>query len=578
MKTRFIFLSLILGSTLANATVQAPLNQDKPWELYVQSYRQNSDASEELSTVGYDDEGGMTQWFQGQEHYDDHWEEWAGGGGSQKTDRDGETTFHGVITSSVHYHCTVQSSWPASDWVYLVPGTSTYSGDCSGVSPCSPPMLTWEHCDVSDPVNTIWPLQMGQDGMPWQGSDNKTYTRQADTVIRLRTGGKGVAGRQSVWQLIGWAIEIVNKREVPPYAGRIGNLDPSQVQIMGQPLGADWVAWKTLPDGTEADVTARVPGVAHFAFGVGPVQKYHPYIMASSSTTSANLDTNTPEFCVGQNLSFKLNGLPDYVNAVGRWNLPDKFVNEAYPYSSTCTSYRRNDNLLANTDTIAPCWYVNGQGGHVVVGLNLKFPNGQTASVAADGNFTVVKPSVVHFQPGLTQAYFTTNNVVTASATVNWYTYVRPPAKFSGTGTYVQLVWRTVFYGLHTYLGCIQHYDTTEGEFWLDKDCPYGSDNPQYLSWDDNPTKHVDHADSPEYGPNDFCSEIIAIDQFKTYLRFQPNSGIPVTIGRIDWGWDCYENENNGIWSGNTSTTGPTPDWSDDSFPVWNAIYYGSND
>jgi hypothetical protein len=127
-------------------------------------------------------------------------------------------------------------------------------------------------------------------------------------------------------------------------------------------------------------------------------------------------------------------------------------------------------------------------------------------------------------------------------------------------------------------LGCIQHYDTTEGEFWLDKDCPYGSDDPRYLSWDDNPTKHVDHTDSPGYGPNNFCDNLIAIDHFKTYLRFQPDGGIPVTIGRIDWGWGCYEIENNGIWSGDTSINGPTPDWSDDSFPEWNAVYYGSSD
>ena len=74
------------------------------------------------------------------------------------------------------------------------------------------------------------------------------------------------------------------------------------------------------------------------------------------------------------------------------WHLPDKFVNQQTNYSSTCTTYVRNDNLLTNT--AVQCWYVNGSGGACSVRETLHFSNGQTASVAANGNFTVYGPTI----------------------------------------------------------------------------------------------------------------------------------------------------------------------------------------
>jgi hypothetical protein len=79
--------------------------------------------------------------------------------------------------------------------------------------------------------------------------------------------------------------------------------------------------------------------------------------------------------------------------------------------------------------------------------------------------------------------------------------------------------------------------------------------------------------DSPIFGPS-LCEFITLTDTFETYLQFQPDGGIPVTIGRIDWGWSCWAIENNGIWTWATPTSGPTPDWNDDSFPVWTQVYH----
>ena len=122
---------------------------------------------------------------------------------------------------------------------------------------------------------------------------------------------------------------------------------------------------------------------------------------------------------------------------------------------------------------------------------------------------------------------------------------------------------------------CTYEVDTkSANEYWLDSNCPYAADIEKYLSWNDNPENHVDHSDSPGLGSN-LCSSISIEDHFKTYLQFQPNTSgrIPVTIGRVDWGWSCTAIEIDKIWSKVVFSYGPDQDWSDNSFPYWSHIY-----
>ena len=160
--------------------------------------------------------------------------------------------------------------------------------------------------------------------------------------------------------------------------------------------------WHTYAQCVTRDVTVHVPGVDYFTFNLAP-QKYHPYITLSTVTTNnVNLDTNTPEVCVGQNVAFQLAFDPSlsYLDLAGQWHLPDKFVNEGYTpfvlFSPKPTLYRVNDGLLRNTNATS-CWYVNGHGGGVSIGANLHFSNGQYVSIAAMGDFTVHRPSSSDF-------------------------------------------------------------------------------------------------------------------------------------------------------------------------------------
>jgi hypothetical protein len=59
-------------------------------------------------------------------------------------------------------------------------------------------------------------------------------------------------------------------------------------------------------------------------------------------------------------------------------------------------NYRNNSNLLNNTNQIS-CWYVNGLGGLINVGLGLSFDNGQYVVVTAKGNFSVYRPKASNF-------------------------------------------------------------------------------------------------------------------------------------------------------------------------------------
>ena len=158
-----------------------------------------------------------------------------------------------------------------------------------------------------------------------------------------------------------------------------------------------------LPDGMEnLDVTPVVNDVDYYWFGVN-TQKYTPYINLTTATTNADLSTNVPEVCVGQLVNFSLKWSP----RCAEWRHRDghaatldvagelcKSENPSIGNGSPeCDIYITNWNLLINTNSVN-CWYVNGKGGTVGTWQSLHFANGQYASIAAVGNFTVFRPKV----------------------------------------------------------------------------------------------------------------------------------------------------------------------------------------
>ena len=121
-----------------------------------------------------------------------------------------------------------------------------------------------------------------------------------------------------------------------------------------------------MDDGDTVDITPTVVatlGVDYYSF-TADKQVYHPYINLDTDTTNADLDSDIPEVCVGQLVSFEVFDIPGCLGCYAHWMLPGAYVNQQTNYSTNCTSYVRNDNLL--TQYLQHCWYVNDPGEQLV--------------------------------------------------------------------------------------------------------------------------------------------------------------------------------------------------------------------
>jgi hypothetical protein len=553
----------------------AEIQTDKPWRLYVLNDTQHSEEMDHFHEVGTDcyNEGcSATSDSQTTTTLTSTWVDGSGGFGSQSGDDNGQSSGNCIGTSVGMSLDGGQVFWPPSSWPNLLSGQEidTWLSVVTGPQPCTYstsetndvlPVIGSEYCDVSDPL----PATYGSgetSSLPygyWVNSTNEmdgTYTRHAQTTWHLQTGGK--SGRQSLWAIGAWASEILYKRALPLYDGLyvpMQGIPSTSITVMRKTLGSDGNLYKMLPANDDCDVTPKVDGKDFYTFGVGAT-KYTPYITANG----ANLDNETPEFCVGQGVTFALNGLPGFVDAVGHWNLPGNFVNEPFPYSSSCTSYRRNDNLLAITgqNLTTPCWYVNQPGGTVGVNANLHFSNGQYVSVAADGNFTIYRPTVSSFHNdgnGFEKTTFGLQGTMVWDATIDstYNGFIGVTQIIScdnGNSDYYTLGLNlldgnTEIYGEPGSLGVPKRYDPTDP-------------NTQFTMLGDSPWDPF----------HPMCANMIA--NFKDYIRFQPDGGIFVTLATVDW-----------HMNGNACLVGPispddlppaNPPVDSDAFPLWDSV------
>jgi hypothetical protein len=131
-------------------------------------------------------------------------------------------------------------------------------------------------------------------------------------------------------------------------------------------------------------------------------------ILATVNGTTVDLATNTPEFCVGLDVSFTLNGLgalPNGLTATNfQWTLSGTFVNQSNSpiYSDSSPSYTNNPALLTNK-TITNCWWVSGSYSPPAtdtasVTCDLVYTNGTSPQILqANGLFTMHRPILVNY-------------------------------------------------------------------------------------------------------------------------------------------------------------------------------------
>ena len=554
---------------------------DIPPSVYL--YGDTQTTADKNSGTSWDWEGGTGE-SESETHHTQWWiAGWGGAGGESshsdsKSYQDGELTDHHVSNMNGSYALDGYGDGTET-------GTTVTDGDSSPFRKevwlgWTWRMGTWwvgnEHCSVVDTKNQSWeeggaPCGGGNDPIFGGGTSHSSYLRSAQTTYHVQTGGRAVPMRQNLWRFYGGASMITNKYALPPFWYEpMQAIKPTLVQIRGQHLDTNGIVYLVLPDGQDLDVTPQVPGVEFYTFGVGG-QKYNLTILASSSTTNADLSTNTPEFCVGQTVSFVPSWSPEtppFTNATYYWHLPSKFVNEPYAYSTYCNSYRLNKDLLTNRTTSV--WYVNGSGGDCSVGMSLQFANGQTLPIAAAGSFTVYRPTVNKPDPNGPFHAALTGSLITPMlqlASNAMYFNVTINSKYAGSFGLTQL-FKMNSQTIVTALPFFGTGYTTWGNFNLDI--------------------HVDGSGVGEFydGPKDISQSCKIEDapgqslmtvggsyngHAQDYVRFIPKDGIPVTLGRIDWNWaataDWYPLGGGWVISSD-GVDGPAP-YPDDNFPLW---------
>ena len=394
--------------------------------------------------------------------------------------------------------------------------------------------------------------------------------RRAQAVIKLQTGGKARPQRQNLIAFHGTATRIFPIKDPPTLGpGTIpepdGTVAPQNISVYGKTLGSDGNLYLALPDNDEVTVTPMVASADYYTFTL-TANNYTPVIAARGNGNNYDdLSVTNPKFCVGQQLTFWMNWNPPTTNIDNIfWHLPDKYVNKATNYSATCTTYVKDDNLLTNATT--QCWYVRDPGGACSVRETLHFANGQSVNIAANGNFTVYRPSVNKPDPSgpfhaallgsVTPTLQLANNPMQFSVTVS--------SKYSGSFGLTQLVKmysETIFFPPDLLMGA-----TTWGDFNLDIN-PDGSTGEYY----DGPYV-LPHSCQINDAPGQPLIFIMGdySGNWKDYVRFTPDGGIPITLERIDWNWAATAFDDQASWWTITSDgeDGPTPH-ADDSFPLW---------
>jgi hypothetical protein len=388
--------------------------------------------------------------------------------------------------------------------------------------------------------------------------------------MHLQTGGR--QGRFKLWQFSAGATKILDKKSDACQGLVEGETIPvDQITVAGHTLYADGYYWKTLPDETDVAITPTVKKCDYFVYGVG-ASPWTPQILLNTATTNANLDTDVPEVCVGQKVNFTLTGLPAISNMVGKWQLPGKFVNEAwqektvvgqngsdpvYSYYGSI-NYRINNYLLQDTNSTS-CWYINKPGGRVMVGMDLKMPNGQNVGIAAKGDFTVYRPYFSGFVALLNGVDYTVGYL---KAYISWNLNLN--SKYDGFYGFTQLLLGTgIIYG-------------TGGSYYLDGNSeiygePDANGAKEYLVGN-IATHRIRQEDQPEALTTPCVDMNI---KFKDYLRFKPKGedSIYATIATNNWLIDASACIGIGLTKSNCPPA--TTPLDSDELPTWEQVRPG---
>jgi hypothetical protein len=291
MKTCFIFIFLIVTANFASATTQTSIGQDKPMQIYIQSWVQSE------NTICYeawpDDNNYHVSWtcFDNRNFN-------LNSPGSASTITHEHDVDPGI--SDVTYDDYAIATWPATyDGIDIQ--TEYVNGNLQSAE-------TNEYIGSADFIYGF-PFECGNINLSGGGTDVyagnwSTSENQAQKfVLKMRTGGKAISKLRNLISLPVSATSM--SPTVGPYA-YYGILSFSnnaiastniQISSYGN-LNANGVKYLVLPDNADVDVTPYVAGVDYYSFSFSSIQKYHSYFevfveQPNPGTTYDYLDSDT---------------------------------------------------------------------------------------------------------------------------------------------------------------------------------------------------------------------------------------------------------------------------------------------
>jgi hypothetical protein len=450
-------------------------------------------------------------------------------------------------------------------------------------------MLGWDHCQVHDafyePPGEVVSYEHAQLG-EWHRITRKgQYDREAQTTLKLSTGGRKAVQRNNLFAFQGEAFEILNRKALPPYDPPTKRPIPNEQVTIGAlgTLGADGRLYKALPDNATYDVTPKV-SMDFYAFSLNQ-QKHTLHIAANDQPLANDRVAPNAKFCVGQKINLTSYMMPS-IDAVvsdiqAQWFPPNLFVNYIENWPHGAKKYLREWNLLLAKDT--SLWWVNGGEKSPRCDWTLAFSNGQTAKIAANGKMHVHRPAVVAFTP--VPPFYATISEEKHTMGRPWL-LLGDESGVDGSMNFSVQVY-SLFHGTIRWTQLINQYryrdevtgfwtKNTGGEYWADGGEFYV---PDVLSTEipADSTGLLPFGDGP--GNPVGISTVTAVDTFKTYLRFRPfgEDNIWVTLRLVEWSWDAQATNPRGLpycdipssWTITRSII-PGPTCADETeFPFW---------
>ena len=376
---------------------------------------------------------------------------------------------------------------------------------------------------------------------------NMTISEEAHTKVKLFTGGKSKVGRQNLFQLQAFGTAYGNPQNLFWNPTPASTIPPQTLAVggLGAP-GSDGNLWVVLPDNTNVDITIAAPKQnKHFDAWANPTKYKLQIVVNGSNPLWPDLVPDYNKYCVGQYLGFDQQFIPALpetprYNPI-QWVLDGVYVNTNLPlqYSDGSSNYSNNPAFLKSQSTHA--WWIDGAydppPSKASIGEGLTFANGQYVAIATHGIFTIHRPRLVNYiadtdsiGEAVLHAHATgdpaSGDKLACAPGANYDLQVE--SRFSG-GAFVT---QTLNGQRTNHVYCFSY---TNGDY-LDKTEVYGvpfDETNRLISVIPNVVSTPLHFEDQ---PSIICigntSDHI---HFTDYIRFQPDGGIPVTLGIVTW-------------------------------------------